>query len=163
MISRRNIRVKVMQTLYSIDTMSGDSKPGEPLTILTKKIEQSRNLLTYLIYFITEVARFSETDARQKASKHLPTAGDLTINTKIAGNELLWKIVEEQSFKAALADAKLASIPNDDLLKKIYIDLIASPEYKDYIELQSRDKKSEKKIFEFIFSDLMLPNENFIN
>ena len=163
MISRRNIRVKVMQTLYSIDTMSGDSKPGEPLTILTKKIEESRNLFTYLIYFITEVARFSETDARQKASKHLPTAGDLTINTKIAGNELLWKIVEEQSFKAALADAKLASIPNDDLLKKIYIDLIASPEYKDYIELQSRDKKSEKKIFEFIFSDLMLPNENFIN
>ena len=152
-----------MQTLYSIDTMSGDSKPGEPLTILTKKIEESRNLFTYLIYFITEVARFSETDARQKASKHLPTAGDLTINTKIAGNELLWKIVEEQSFKAALADAKLASIPNDDLLKKIYIDLIASPEYKDYIELQSRDKKSEKKIFEFIFSDLMLPNENFIN
>ena len=163
MISRRNIRVKVMQTLYSIDTMSGDSKPGEPLTILTKKIEESRNLFTYLIYFITEVARFSETDARQKASKHLPTAGDLTINTKIAGNELLWKIVEEQSFKAALADAKLASIPNDDLLKKIYIDLIASPEYKDYIELQSRDKKSEKMIFEFIFSDLMLPNENFIN
>ena len=163
MISRRNIRVKVMQTLYSIDTMSGDSKPGEPLTILTKKIEESRNLFTYLIYFITEVARFSETDARQKASKHLPTAGDLTINTKISGNELLWKIVEEQSFKAALADAKLASIPNDDLLKKIYIDLIASPEYKDYIELQSRDKKSEKKIFEFIFSDLMLPNENFIN
>ena len=163
MISRRNIRVKVMQTLYSIDTMSGDSKPGEPLTILTKKIEESRNLFTYLIYFITEVARFSETDARQKASKHLPTAGDLTINTKIAGNELLWKIVEEQSFKAALAEAKLASIPNDDLLKKIYIDLIASPEYKDYIELQSRDKKSEKKIFEFIFSDLMLPNENFIN
>jgi len=163
MISRRNIRVKVMQTLYSIDTMSGDSKPGEPLTILTRKIEESRNLFTYLIYFITEVARFSETDARQKASKHLPTAGDLTINTKIAGNEVLWKIVEEPSFKAALAEAKLTHLMNGDLLKKIYMDLIASPEYQEYIELQSRDKKSEKKILEFIFSNLMLPNENFIS
>ena len=67
MISRRNIRVKVMQTLYTIDSVSGDTKPGEPIAILTKKIEQSRKLYTYLIYFITEVARFSETDARQKA------------------------------------------------------------------------------------------------
>ena len=163
MISRRNIRVKVMQTLYSIDTMSGDSKPGEPLTILTKKIEESRNLFTYLIYFITEVARFSETDARQKASKHLPTAGDLTINTKIAGNEILWKIVEDPSFKSALSEGKLSHLLNSDLLKKIYIDLIASTEYQEYIELQSRDKKSEKKILEFIFSNLMLPNDNFIS
>jgi N utilization substance protein B len=55
--------------------------------------------ITYLIYFITEVARFAEVDARQKASKHLPTASDLTTNTRIAGNELLWKIVEDPDFK----------------------------------------------------------------
>ena len=77
MISRRNIRVKVMQTLYSIDSMSGEVKPGEAVSILTKKIEQSRQIFTYLVYFITEVARYSETDARQKASKHLPSAADL--------------------------------------------------------------------------------------
>ena len=63
MISRRNIRVKVMQTLYTLDTMSGQSKPGEPQSILTKKIDQSTQLFTYLIYFITEVARFAEKDA----------------------------------------------------------------------------------------------------
>ena len=80
MISRRNIRVKVMQTLYSLDSVSGDMKPGEPQSILTKKIEQSSQLFTYLIYFITEVARYSETDARQKASKHLPTEAELFIN-----------------------------------------------------------------------------------
>ena len=29
MLSRRNIRVKVMQTLYTLDSMSGGVKPGE--------------------------------------------------------------------------------------------------------------------------------------
>ena len=86
MISRRNIRVKVMQTLYSVDSMNGDLKPGEAIGILNKKIEQSRNLFTYLVFFITEVARYSEIDARQKASKHLPTANDLNVNTRIAGH-----------------------------------------------------------------------------
>lgn len=163
MISRRNIRVKVMQTLYSIDTASGETKPGESLVILTKKIEESRQLFTYLIYFITEVARFSETDARRKASKHLPTEQDLSVNTKIAGNELLWKIVEDESFRSAMNELKLASVIDSDLLKRIYTDLINSPEYAEYIEEQSRDKKSERRILEFIFNNLMLPNEAFIS
>ncbi|MBK7885663.1 MAG: transcription antitermination factor NusB [Chitinophagaceae bacterium] len=162
MISRRNIRVKVMQTLYIIDSINSEMKPGEAQSILNKKIEQSRNLLTYLIYFITEVARFSEKDARQKAAKHLPTANDLNINTKIAGNELLWKIVENPAFIAVKEFFKPQHIVDNDLLKKIYLQLTNTTEYKEYIEIQSRDKKTEKSILEFIFTDLMLPNEDFI-
>ena len=152
-----------MQTLYSIDSMSSDLKPGEAVTILTKKIEQSRQLFTYLVYFITEVARYAETDARIRASKHLPTAGDLNINTKIAGNELLWKILEEASFKKAVADLNPQNILDAELLKKTYQQLVASPEYTEYIEVHARDKHSEKEILSFIFTNLMLPNEDFIN
>lgn len=162
MISRRNIRVKVMQTLYSIDSMDGEVKPGEAATILTRKIEQSRQLFIYLLYFITEVARYAETDARQKASKHLPTASDLAINTKIAGNELLWKILETPGFRQALDNLKLTHMLDSELLKKIYLQLVVTEEYKEYIEEQSRNKKDEKKILEYIFSSLLLPNEDFI-
>ncbi|MBS1495494.1 MAG: transcription antitermination factor NusB [Bacteroidetes bacterium] len=163
MISRRNIRVKVMQTLYSIESSKGQTKPGEPDTILTKKIEQTRLLFTYLVLFISEVARYAEKDALQKASKHLPTAADLHINTKLAGNEILWKIVEDKSFISSVADAKLSHIIDNDLLKKIYQELVLTAEYKEYIEEQARDKKSEKRILEFIFTNLMLPNESFIS
>lgn len=163
MISRRNIRVKVMQTLYILDSMEGETKPGEAQKMLTKKIDQTRLLFTYLIYFITEVARYAEKDALQKASKHLPSAEDLSVNTKIAGNELLWKILEDASFKASVEDAKFYSLMDNDLLKKIYQELVKTEEYKEYIEDQSRDKKSEKKMLDFIFNNLMLPNEAFIN
>lgn len=163
MISRRNIRVKVMQTLYTLDSLSGEAKPGEPQGILTKKIEQSTQLFTYLIYFITEVARYAEKDALQKASKHLPTAGDLAVNTKISGNEALWKILEDPSFKSSVTSGKLQHILDNDLVKKTYQDLIATPEYQEYIEEESRDKKSEKKMLDFIFTHLMLPVDNFIS
>lgn len=152
-----------MQTLYAIDSMAGESKPGEPLVILNKKLDQSRQLFTYLIYFITEVARYSETAARQRASKNLPTAADLSVNTKIAGNEILWKIMEEPGFTAAVTEYKLKHILDTELLKKIYLQLVESEEYKEYIEAPSRDKKSEKEILEYIFSALLLPNEDFIN
>lgn len=152
-----------MQTLYSIDSMNGDAQPGEALSILTKKIDQSRALFTYLIYFITEVARYAEKDARQKAGKHLPSAQDLAINTKLAGNELLWKILEDSSFKAAVAENNLEHKLDTELVKKTYQVLVGTPEYKEYIEEQSRDKKSEKRVLEFIFNSLLLPDENFIN
>lgn len=163
MISRRNIRVKVMQTLYILDSMDGETKAGEAQKMLTKKIDQTRLLFTYLIYFITEVARYAEKDALQKASKHLPTAADLSVNTKIAGNELLWKILEDSSFKASVEEAKFYSLMDNDLLKKIYQQLVQTEEYKEYIEDQGRDKKSEKKMLDFIFNHLMLPNEEFTN
>ncbi len=163
MISRRNIRVKVMQTLYTLDTVSGDTKPGEPQAILTRKIDQTTQLFTYLIYFITEVARFAEKDATQKANKYLPSAADLKVNTKIAGNEVLWKVLEEPSFIAAVQQNKLNLIVDPELIKKTYQHLALTEEYQEYIEVQARDKKSEKLILDIIFKNLMLPDDNFIS
>jgi len=163
MISRRNIRVKVMQTLYSIESMNNETEPDEPIKILQKNLEHSRQLFTYLVYFITEVARYAEVDAAQKAHKHLPTQGDLNINTKIAGNELVWNVLTDNSFKKAVGEYKIVNLIDIELIKKIYQALAESEEYKTYISIQVRDKKSEKKMLEFIFSTLMLPNEDFIN
>lgn len=163
MISRRNIRVKVMQTLYSIDSMGGELKAGEASTMLDKKVDQSRRLFIYLLYFITETARYAEIDARQKASKNLPTAEDLNVNTKIAGNEIIWKIIENKGFLQAVADYKLKHIADAELLRKIYTALTESAEYKEYTELQERNKQSEKEILEYIFSTLLLQNELFIS
>ncbi|HTF28215.1 MAG TPA: transcription antitermination factor NusB [Flavitalea sp.] len=161
MISRRNIRVKVMQMLYSIETLEEQVKPGEPVKLLQKQFDQSRQLFLYLVHFMTEVARYSETHARNRASKHLPSAEDLTINTKIAGNEYLWKILELPSYIQAVKEDKPQYISNPELLKKIYLDLAGSEIYRTYITTQGRDKKSEKEILEYIFTDLMLPNEHF--
>ena len=163
MLSRRNIRVKVMQTLYSIESMNNETREGEPLQILNKKMEHSQELITYLIYYIIEVTRYAELDALKKRSKHLPSQEDLNVNIKITGNELVWATLENQSFRASAEKFKIKYKMDEDLIKRAYQSLVLTPEYKEYISLQSRDKKSEKEILEFIFSDIMLENEDFIN
>jgi len=163
MLSRRIIRVKVMQALYSIESMNNETRPGEALQILRQNIDQARHLFTYLVYFIIEVARFAEKDAVQKAQKHLPSLNDLNINTRIAGNEIVWAILDNNSFQKSLEHFKIKYLIDDELVRKLYHSLISSPEYKEYTDLTSREKKSEKKILEFIFGTLMLPEENFIS
>ena len=163
MISRRNIRVKVMQTLYTCFTREGDITKEEAIRTLDKHIDQSRQLFVFLIYILTETARYAETDARQRASKHLPSAADLAVNTKIAGNQLLWQILEQPSYVKVLAEIKPELLGGEEWIKKLYGELVASDLYKEYIQVEGREKKKEKEIIEFIFTDLMLPNEDFIS
>ena len=161
MISRRNIRVKVMQTLYALESGSPDGISLSPEKLLTSKFLQTRNLFTYIIYFISEVARYAEKDAHIKGNKHLPTAEDLSVNTKISGNELPWLTFENNSFHQVVKDAHLEHITDVELVKKMYQQLVQSEEYKDYISISARTKKNEKKILEYILNHILLPNEEF--
>jgi transcription antitermination protein NusB len=163
MISRRNIRVKVMQTLYTLTTLEKDVKPGEPQRLLQKHFDQSRDLLQYFIFFLSEVASYAETDSFVRSAKHLPSQHDLNVNTKIAGNELLWKIKEDAAIKAEWDQNKTALKIDKDLVRKIYGQLTETDEYQLYISRADRDPKSERDIINFIFENLLLPNELFIS
>jgi N utilization substance protein B len=162
MISRRNIRVKVMQTIYAAETSDPVMPADKAHKLLDSQFEQSRILFAYLVYLVTEVARYSETDARQRASKHLPSQADLTVNTKIAGNTLLWQILEDSSFRSASTETAVLQILDADIVRQIYLRLAESDVYKTYIALPSREKKDEKDILTFIFTDLILPDDTVI-
>lgn len=162
MISRRNIRVKVMQTLYTAISLDKEVKPGEPQRILQAHFDQTRSLLIYLTWFLTEVVRYAETEAHKRAGKHLPTAADLNVNTKITGNELLWKMLEDPALKKQFDKEKPKLKSDAEVIRKIYRDMASTPEYKDYIATVNRDKHQEKKILEFVLNDKMLANDIFI-
>ncbi|HVG16386.1 MAG TPA: hypothetical protein VM935_15550, partial [Chitinophagaceae bacterium] len=124
MISRRNIRVKVMQSLYTLSTLEHGAKQGEPLKLLQKHFEQSKELLLYLTYFLAEVVSYSEKDSFQRRGKHLPSAADMNVNTKISGNEIIWKIREEESYQTEVGKAKPEQRLDKDLVRKIYLQLV---------------------------------------
>lgn len=150
-----------MQTLYALDSMDQAAKPGEPVRLLKRQFDQTRQLLVYVIHFLTEVARYAETDSRNRASKHLPSAADLVVNTKIAGNSLLWKILEDQSFSTAVKEEMVDRYLDKELIRKIYHQLADSDIYKEYISEQSRDPKTEKALIDYIYSNLLITNEAF--
>jgi N utilization substance protein B len=163
MISRRNIRVKVMQTLYTMATLENETKAPDPQKLLQQHFDQVRSLFVYLIYFLTEVTRYAESYAHQRAGKHLPTAEDLNINIKIAGNELLWKMLEDPALKEQFAKEKPQQFINTELVRKIYLELSEKQDYKNYIAKASRNTQEEKKIMEFILNDMLLANEAFVS
>ncbi|MGN6353584.1 MAG: transcription antitermination factor NusB [Parafilimonas sp.] len=161
MITRRNIRVKVMQVLYQLDSTDNISD-NEAVKILDTRLDQTPRLFTYLIYFLTEVARYAEKNAAIRASKHLATAEDKNVNIKLSGNTVLWAILENHSYIQAMAKYKFSFDSTEEFVRSTYETLISTEIYQQYIHLQSRDIKSERDILAYIFSDLMLPEEGFV-
>jgi transcription antitermination protein NusB len=149
-----------MQTLYSLDAQD-NQKMGDAQKILQKHFDQSGQLLIYLIYFLTELARYAETDSLRRSSKHLPTELDKNVNTKLAGNQLLWKMLEQESYQKIVKKYKPELIDHADMVRKLYLELRETEVYRTYISENSRDKKPEKEILEYIFNDFLLPNEAF--
>lgn len=163
MISRRNIRVKVMQTLYTLHTADGELKT-DPVKLLQKQLDATRQLFIYLLYTLNEIGRYAETDSVRRASKNLPSQQDLNVNTKLAGNELLWNIRESESYKLAVENDKPHLVEDSKTqVRNLYYKLLDTPEYLAYINHAGRDSKTEKEIFVFVFTHLMLPDEDFTN
>ena len=151
-----------MQTLYTLEAQEQTVPGPDAVKILQKHFDQTRQLLSYLIYIVTEIARYAETDSRLRASKHLPSEQDLNVNIKLAGNEFLWKILEDESLKKALAADKPHLQENKEFIRRGYIELVATEDYQRYVREQGRDRKSEREMMEFIFSSILLPSESFL-
>ena len=108
-----------MQTLYSFESAGSGVEVKQADIVIKIKLEQTVQLFTYLVYLITEVARYAETDSLKRSSKHLPTEQDLQVNTKISGNTLIWQVLEDVAFKSSMAKWHFESTSHQTHLYKI--------------------------------------------
>ena len=135
---------------------------GTPAGLLQKEFDKTRNLFVFLVHLLHQVALYAEVEAGQRASKNLPNASDLTVNTKLAGNSIVWQTMESDNFKKAIEMVKPQQWIQDDIVKSIFRSLSETPTYLSYINDQSRDKAKDKDIFKFIFGNLIIESENIL-
>ncbi|MCC6185831.1 MAG: transcription antitermination factor NusB, partial [Chitinophagaceae bacterium] len=164
MISRRNIRVKVMQTLYTLQATEPDNThlaTETGLKILNEKLAYSLQLFTTTIAYVAAVAQYAEVDARFRSSKYVPSNEDKNVNIKIAGNDFIWKTIGDDTFQLKLKSDNLEHSIDEAWVKKLYQKLCTSEQYKSYIAEDGRDPKSEKAIIRYIWTELIINNEAF--
>ncbi len=158
MISRRHIRVKVMQTLYIL-AASGETDPAtlqkKGQQVLAAQLDQMLDHFAGALLLLTRTAQYAEVDAARRRSKHLPTAEDLAVPTGIAGNTFLWSILANASFQQRIKESSLEQHITEDYLKTSYKALQALPEYHAYNAETERTPKAEKAMMLAIWEKLL--------
>jgi len=166
MISRRNIRVKVMQTLYVLAV----SEPGEQdvnkkagSKLLDDKLDRSLDLFIVSILYLLRVAEYALIDAQQRSSKYLQSEEDKNVSTKIVDNEFLKTISSNKSFHERVKEAHLEQYIDAEWVKKIYQQLVKTPEYKQYISASTRNSTEERNIINYLWEKEILVGEELQN
>jgi len=98
-----------------------------------------------------------------RASKYLPSAEDKNVNTTIAANGFVMKMLENASFIEKIKKDKLERFVDEEWIKKAYQSLARTDEYMHYTTQKSHNPAEEKAIIQFIWEKQILENEGIIS
>ena len=155
MLNRRHLRVKVLQSLYAYHQSDvRDMKQHEKN--LLQSIDKVFEMYIWMLSLISEVVGYAETDATERANKHLPTAEDLNADLKILTNRFVLSLNQNKDFLAALKKYKVSWTFEPELTKTLFTILKSSPEYTDYLQKTGDTIQTDKDIIKFIFKKVIL-------
>ena len=132
MLSRRHLRIKVMQALYAYNQADADNIPLYEKELL-KSIYKTEELFIYFISALLEIRQFAEKTLNEAKAKRLPTKEDLDPNLKFANNRFLLHIENNEGMKKALNTFKINWVEYEELIKKLYLKMKASDSFKEYM------------------------------
>lgn len=133
MLSRRNIRVKVLQTLYAVNRDKGlDVKSAT--ASYHEYIQQSFSLYLFNLLQLREIVKYSIQDAKHRQSKHLPSEDDKKFTTKAYHNDLIQSTLDNDTLNKHFNDLNISQYLTDDNTRLLYMDFLKTPEYKFYLD-----------------------------
>lgn len=154
MISRRILRIKVLQTIYSY-YQNGDGDIARYEKELDYSIGRSYDLYFMLLQLGVDICQYAKNRIESNKQKLLATADDLNPNLRFANNKLIAQLSENSVLQKRLSASKLSWQKAPELIKRIYNDLVASDQYADYMNAESSSYEDDKKIIEFLFENVV--------
>ncbi|MDB4925303.1 transcription antitermination protein NusB [Mucilaginibacter sp.] len=155
MLNRRHLRVKVLQALYAYhQTDAGNIKQHEKNLLLS--IDKVYEMYIWMLSLISEVVGYAQTDATDRAHKHLPTADDLNASLKLLTNRFVISLNQNKEFLAGLKKYKVEWSFEPELVKTLFTNLKAAPEYAEYLQKTGDTIQTDKDIIKFIFKKVIL-------
>lgn len=159
MISRRIIRIKVLQILYAFFT-SPETSINNTEKELFFSLQKTYDLYHYLMALVIEIEKFAEDRIDLGLKKHRPSSADLAPNTRFVNNLLIYQLKTNISLTKYLESAKLTWANEDELIRKLYLSLTEQDFYKEYMAAEQNSYADDRKLVEDIFKYLILDNED---
>lgn len=141
MLSRRSVRIKVMQVLYAMNrdgvapTLKAAGQYYSRLTNASYEL-YLLNLLTFL-----RVAEYARQDQERRHSKLRPKEADLAFTAKFADNEFLDSLGKNMDFTLAVSKAKLKGRLDADKIRALYTDFAKTEAYENFITTKENSRQ----------------------
>ena len=163
MLSRRNIRVKVMQVLYALSRKtSEDASIKAANQYYGKLVNDSFILYLFNLLVLIRVAEYARQDKIRRDGKLRPTEADLQFSSKFADNALLQSLIKNFDLTNAHSKYRLGQMLDADLIRKLYVDFSKEEAYQKYIYEQGNEDAEHIAIFLELYR-FLINNETFVS
>jgi len=162
MLSRRFLRIKTMQALYSyFKNEKPDMKTFEKE--LFKSIDQVYDLYLLIINIFAGIYQNELLIIDENKNKRLPSKEDLNPNKRLASNTLLVSIAECAELKDLIEKRKLGSFIDNDIIRRIIAEIKKSAEFEAYLKLEAPTLKDDKHFLNEVIVKVLNENEVLIS
>lgn len=158
MLTRRHIRIKVMQALYGF-YQADERDASKSLTQLKSSLDNIYSLYLFELKALTLILRIAEDRIERNRGKNLPTEEDLNPNLKFVENSVLRSLADNKALQKEFELNSINWSEYRDMFAKIFRELAATDEYQQYL-LGPRSIKEDKRIVKFIYGTYISGNED---
>ncbi len=160
MLTRRHIRVKVMQCIYALNqTKDGQLEKQEKF--LKDSIENMFTLYLLVLGLMRELQKYASDQVALSSKKYLENNSDnYPDKSKFANNEVLLQLMNNSLLTEELARRKLNNwYLNDEYVKLAYKAIVESEAYGTYMMSPKKSFQEDKGLIHDLFRDIIAPNE----
>jgi len=160
MLTRRHIRVKVMQCIYAL-TQSKDDSLDKQEKFLKVSIDNMYTLYLLMLSLFLELHEKAKEQVQLSSKKYLANESDKYPNKeKFLKNKLLLQISDNTILRDELKRRKLNNwYLNEEYIKIIYQEVIQSAIYEQYMSNPQSSYEEDKGLVLDLFKNIIAPNE----
>ena len=131
MLSRRNIRIKVLQSLYMLNRDPSLTQE-QTIDFYNDLLSKSRKLYLFTLYSLIQTASYAAEDYEKKKTKYLPSELDKKFTDKLYTNDLIQVLEQNKDLQKEFDKEHIRILIDRDIFQKIYKKYARTEEYKEY-------------------------------
>ena len=159
MLSRRHIRIKVLQALYGFYR---DDNPDMVLSLrnLNRSLERIYELYLFDISTLREIRHAAADRLELAGKKHIQTDEDLNANSTFVNNKVLKLVDENRQLSNLIEDKHVSWSDNREQFRKIFKKIREEDDaYFKYMRSAPHHFRSDKKLVKYLYANYICNNE----
>jgi len=158
MINRTLIRIKVIQTLFSHLKAEG-ALPSEARKQLLRNFADSYDLYMLLLEFTNALTLYADEQLQERIARSQATHTPFKPNRRFIQNTFAEQLFTNRRLRRELEERHLSWEAGMSAVKAVYLSLVATDWYKQYMEQPECTYEDDKRIWRKIYTELLPGNE----
>ncbi|HSG68243.1 MAG TPA: transcription antitermination factor NusB [Bacteroidales bacterium] len=145
MLSRRHLRIKVLQALYAFIQSDNDNlAKGEKQLLIS--IEKIRDLIVYQLSFLIEIRDYTSNLLVERKKKYFPTEEDLNPNFRFVQNKALIQLEDNRAYRKLHDKLKINWADEQNMVRKAYLELRDKSFFNKYMDKRENTYDDDREL-----------------